>query len=68
MPIDWCAPPSGASVRPEGVADQHEAGVLVAGVIADAVSPQAAILTGVGAGAVLLVLLYTRTARVWAAF
>lgn len=43
-------------------------GVLVAGVIADAVSPRAAILVGAGAGAVLLVLLYTRTARVWSTF
>ena len=33
VPIDWCAPPSGASVTPEGVADEHEAGILVAGIV-----------------------------------
>ncbi|MGE0229020.1 MAG: MFS transporter [Dehalococcoidia bacterium] len=43
-------------------------GVLVAGVIADAASPQAAILAGCGAGVTLLAALYTRTRRVWATF
>ena len=32
VPIDWWAPPSGASVTPEGVATSEEAGALVAGV------------------------------------
>ena len=33
VPIDWWAPPSGASVMPDGRGDEQEAGVLVAGVV-----------------------------------
>ena len=33
VPIDWCAPPSGASVMPDGRAGDDEARVLVAGVV-----------------------------------
>ena len=33
VPIDWCAPPSGASDTPDGVADQEEARILVAGIV-----------------------------------
>jgi hypothetical protein len=32
-PMDWCAPPSGASVTPEGVPGDDEAGVLVTGIV-----------------------------------
>jgi MFS family permease len=43
-------------------------GVLVAGVVSDAVSPQAAILGGGLLGAALLLALYSRTHRIWATF
>jgi hypothetical protein len=43
-------------------------GVLVAGVVADVVSPQAAILGGGLLGAALLLALYSRTHRIWATF
>jgi hypothetical protein len=33
VPTDWCAPPSGASVTPDGVPDDHEPGILVAGIV-----------------------------------
>jgi hypothetical protein len=33
VPMDWWAPPSGASVMPDGVAHQQEARVLVTGVV-----------------------------------
>ena len=33
VPIDWCAPPSGASVMPDGVPTTMKRAVLVAGVV-----------------------------------